>query len=49
MPQGGPTVDMWLQEIETLLAGLAEKKLGAVPLAQLIARPICSRLAEKAS
>jgi peptidoglycan/xylan/chitin deacetylase (PgdA/CDA1 family) len=49
MPHGDASVDMWLQEIEALLAGLAEKNLAPVPLEQLIGRPVCGRLAEKAS
>ncbi len=34
------SVDMWLQEIEALLAGLAEKNLAPVSLEQLIGRPV---------
>jgi peptidoglycan-N-acetylglucosamine deacetylase len=49
MPHGDGSVDMWLQEIEAILAGLAKKNLAPVPLEQLIGRPVCSRLVEKAS
>jgi len=48
-PHGNVSVAMWLQEIEALLAGLAEKNLAAVPLERLIGRPIYNRLVEKAS
>ena len=47
-PHGAASVDMWLQEIEALLAGLAEKNLAPTSLEQLIGRPVCIRLAEKA-
>ena len=49
MPPGDAFVDMWLQEIEALLVGLAEKNFTSVSLEQLIGRPVCSRLVEKAS
>jgi peptidoglycan/xylan/chitin deacetylase (PgdA/CDA1 family) len=49
MPHGDASVGMWLQEIEALLAGLAEKNLTSVSLEKLIGRPVCSRLGEKAS
>ena len=49
MPHGDGSVDIWLQEIEAILAGLREKNLAPVPLEQLIGRPVCSRLVEKAS
>jgi peptidoglycan/xylan/chitin deacetylase (PgdA/CDA1 family) len=49
MPPGDASVDMWLQEIEALFAGLAEKNFTSVSLEQLIGRPVCSRLGEKAS
>ena len=47
MPQGANSVDMLLQEIEALLAGLAGKKLAPVSLEQLIGRPVCIRLTKK--
>ncbi len=47
MPRGPATVDLWLDEVEALLAGLAEKSLAPVPLDRLIASPVCSSLAEK--
>lgn len=49
MPRDPATVERWLNEIEELLAGLAERNLDLAPLEHLIGRPICSRLAEKAS
>jgi peptidoglycan/xylan/chitin deacetylase (PgdA/CDA1 family) len=49
MPHGEASVDMWLQEIEALLEGFAEKNLAAVSLEKLIGRPVCSRPGEKAS
>ena len=49
MPKGSAIADLWLQEVEALLAGLGGKNLAPVPLEQLIGRTVCSRLAEKAS
>jgi peptidoglycan/xylan/chitin deacetylase (PgdA/CDA1 family) len=48
MPRGPATVDLWLEEVEALLAGLAEKNLAPAPLEQLIGSPVCSRLTDKA-
>jgi peptidoglycan/xylan/chitin deacetylase (PgdA/CDA1 family) len=40
-PHGSASVEMWLQEIEALLAGLAVKDLIPVPLGHLIGREVC--------
>ncbi len=40
MPRGPAAVELWLDEIEALLAGLAEKNFAPVPLEQLIGRPV---------
>jgi peptidoglycan/xylan/chitin deacetylase (PgdA/CDA1 family) len=40
-PHGSASVEMWLQEIEELLAGLAAKNLVPVPLEQLLGRDVC--------
>ena len=39
-PPGQATVDQWLAEIETILQGIATRRLTVVPLSRLIGRPV---------
>jgi peptidoglycan-N-acetylglucosamine deacetylase len=43
MPKRPDTADVWLKEVDSLLAGLAERKLAAVSLEQLLGRAVCNR------
>lgn len=49
MPQKASSIDLWLQEIEALLVGLAERNLAAVSLEQLIGRAVHSRHVDNAA